>query len=152
MVDTLILLRHERSQANAERIFTGPLDVSLSEAGRKGTEGAALLLDGAGHRPPIGCCSPLLRTRRAATIPTTRMRHLPRVRKALPLLGVAHGNSLRGLRAVLGRLNEEGTRVLNSPIGRPLVCRIGADGRPLGRGGTYLDRAAAIAAAVSITR
>lgn len=236
MTDTLILLRHGQSQANADGLFTGLLDVPLTDAGRAEAEGAAQQLDSAGLWPPIWFCSPLLRAKQTALIlndclstaptrisydwrlaernygaltghskqavlaehgaenyrawrrskdvapppmPLDQRRDLgdvpeslgltesladvivrvddvwrasiePALRQRGAVLVVAHGNSLRALCAILDQLNDVEIQDLNIPTGHPLVYRIDPDSRPLQRGGSYLNRAAAIAAAETI--
>lgn len=68
------------------------------------------------------------------------------------LLVIAHGNSLRALIAALDGLNDDEVRALNVPNAHPLVYRFGPDGRPVVRGGHYLDPPAAEAAAERIAR
>ncbi|WP_337007349.1 MULTISPECIES: 2,3-bisphosphoglycerate-dependent phosphoglycerate mutase [unclassified Microbacterium] len=79
-----------------------------------------------------------------------RERIEPAVQHGGDVLVVAHGNSLRALCTVLDRLDEEEIQELNIPTGHPLVYRIGDDGRPLERGGVYLDPEAATLAAATI--
>lgn len=63
------------------------------------------------------------------------------------VLCVAHGNSLRALCLLLDGLDEAELEALNIPTGQPLVYRFDTRGRPLLRGGRYLDPPAAYAAA-----
>ena len=79
-----------------------------------------------------------------------RDRIAPVLERDRSALIVAHGNSLRALCTLLDRLNEREVQDLNIPTGHPLVYRLGDDGRPLVRGGSYLDHAAANAAAATI--
>ena len=79
-----------------------------------------------------------------------RERIEPALLQDVDVLVIAHGNSLRALCTVLDRLAEDEVEELNIPTGHPLVYRIGDDGRPLVRGGAYLDRAAALTAAATI--
>ncbi|QAY73617.1 2,3-diphosphoglycerate-dependent phosphoglycerate mutase [Agromyces protaetiae] len=58
---TLILLRHGESQGNADGLFTGVLDVPITERGREEAAHAARLLDAAGLRPAKWFSSPLQR-------------------------------------------------------------------------------------------
>jgi 2,3-bisphosphoglycerate-dependent phosphoglycerate mutase len=67
----------------------------------------------------------------------------------VPLV-VAHGNSLRALCMHLDQLTAEDVAVLNIPTGMPLRYDLGPDLRPLVRGGTYLDPAAAAAGAAEV--
>ena len=50
---TLVLLRHGESVWNAEGLFTGWVDVGLSERGAAEAEQAGKLLAGSGLRPDI---------------------------------------------------------------------------------------------------
>ena len=50
---TLVLLRHGESVWNSEGLFTGWVDVGLSDKGKKEAEGAGTLLRDAGLRPRI---------------------------------------------------------------------------------------------------
>jgi 2,3-bisphosphoglycerate-dependent phosphoglycerate mutase len=74
---TLILLRHGQSQANADGIFTGLLDVPLTAAGRAEAERSACLLNEAGLAPSMWFCSPMLRARQTAAILQDRMPGAP---------------------------------------------------------------------------
>lgn len=67
----------------------------------------------------------------------------------MPLI-VAHGNSLRALCMHLDRLSPEEVGELNIPTGVPLRYDIDDEGRPLIRGGTYLDPEAAAAGAAEV--
>lgn len=68
------------------------------------------------------------------------------------VLVIAQGNSLRALIAALDGLSDDEVRALNVPNAYPLVYRFGPDGRPMRRGGHYLDPPAARAAAERIAR
>lgn len=67
------------------------------------------------------------------------------------VLLAGHGNSLRAVCAVLDRLEAEELSALNLPNARPLAYRLRLDEsgtpQPQGRGGEYLDAAAALAEA-----
>ncbi len=76
----------------------------------------------------------------------------PAIRKEGSALVVAHGNSLRALCSVIDSLTSEEVQALNIPNGQPLVYRLSEDGRPLVRGGEYLDPATAHKAAEKIAR
>ncbi|MGC5168750.1 2,3-bisphosphoglycerate-dependent phosphoglycerate mutase [Luteimicrobium sp. DT211] len=238
MTALLVLLRHGQSQANADGLFTGLLDVPLTEAGRREAARAAHLLSAAQLLPEAWFSSPLLRARqtvqvlgttvrnplarvvydwrlaernygaltgqtkaavleehgearfrewrrsvdiapppmtpaqRAALAPAPdslgyteslsdvisrvdevwRERIRPAVRQSGSVLVVAHGNSLRALCTVLDHLDQQEVRDLNIPTGHPLVYRLDDDHRPLVRAGSYLDPAAALAAAELIAR
>ncbi len=237
MTNTLILLRHGQSVANAKGIFTGLLDVPLTDVGRTEAAHGADLLNDAEMWPKVWFCSPLLRAQQTATILRAKISHAPErthddwrlaersygaltgrskrevlaehgaekflawrrsvhvapppmpleqraivnhapevlsrneslhdviarvrdiweesiapaVQQRGSALVVAHGNSLRALCVVLDRLDEAEVRDLNIPTGHPLVYRI-KDGRPLTRGGQYLEPVAATSAAAKITR
>ncbi len=62
---------------------------------------------------------------------------------------VAHGNSLRALCAVLDGLTDTETEALNIPAGHPLVYAW-RDGRPVPRGGSYLDATAGTTASARV--
>ncbi len=68
MTDTLILVRHGQSQANADGLFTGLLDVPLTDAGRAEATRCAELLNEADLAPAVWFCSPLIRARQTAAI------------------------------------------------------------------------------------
>ncbi len=70
-------------------------------------------------------------------------------RDRTPLV-VAHGNSLRALCMHLDRLSPEEVAQLNIPTGVPLRYDIDDEGRPLIRGGIYLDPEAAAAGAAEV--
>lgn len=238
MTNTLILLRHGQSVANAQGLFTGLLDVPLTDVGRTEAAHSADLLNDADLWPRVWFCSPLLRAQQTAAILQTKIFHAPErsevdwrlaersygaltgrskrdvmaehgpekflawrrsvhvapppmsreqqatlnhvpeikarteslhdvitrvrelwqesiapaLRQGGPVLVVAHGNSLRALCVVLDLLDEAEVRGLNIPTGHPLVYRIDQGGRPVTRGGQYLESVAATAAAAKITR
>ncbi len=62
----------------------------------------------------------------------------------------AHGNSLRALVMHLDRLSEQDVVALNIPTGQPLRYDLDDDMHPTDPGGTYLDEAAAKAAAAAV--
>jgi len=66
MTMTLILVRHGQSVTNAAGVFTGLLDVPLSEEGRFEASRAAEQLNEAKLGAPVWFCSPLLRARQTA--------------------------------------------------------------------------------------
>lgn len=234
---TLILLRHGQSQANADGLFTGLLDVPLTDVGRaeaaraahrlneehlgaavcftsplrRATESAAILARELVSPPVIeedwrlaerhyGALTsrtkasvrkeygeeqfllwrrsmhvappPMSPQQRAVIAPAPEWlgltesladviirvadvwqeRILPALHRGSAAIVVAHGNSLRALCCLLDDLSEDQVRDLNIPTGHPLVYRIGADGRPVIPGGTYLDPDDAHAAAATIAR
>ncbi|SYZ32337.1 2,3-bisphosphoglycerate-dependent phosphoglycerate mutase [Propionibacterium australiense] len=63
---TLVLVRHGESVYNADQIFTGLLDVDLSERGVAQIGVAARLMADAGLHPRLVVASPLLRATRTA--------------------------------------------------------------------------------------
>lgn len=234
----LVLVRHGQSQANAEGLFTGILDVPLTGTGRAEAVRAAELLDDAELWPPICFCSPLQRARATAEILDARLRHAPgrtvydwrlaernygaltgrtkrsvlaeygqtqffawrrsvdiappamsiaqrqslgyapemlgrteslndviarvgaawrqRIEPAVHRCGsalvVAHGNSLRALCSILDDLTDAEVQNLNIPTGHPLIYRIAENGRPLLRGGEYLDPISARSASEQIAQ
>ena len=77
---------------------------------------------------------------------------VPDLRAGHVVLVAAHGNSLRGLVAHLDGLSREAVVDLNIPTGQPLRCDLDEDMRPTRPGGTYLDEAAAKAAAEAVAR
>lgn len=66
------------------------------------------------------------------------------------VLVVAHGNSLRALVKHLEGISSEDIVGLNIPTGIPLRYDLDAEFRPIGGRGTYLDEAAATAAAAAV--
>ncbi|MCW2616815.1 MAG: hypothetical protein JWN08_3809 [Frankiales bacterium] len=68
------------------------------------------------------------------------------------VLVAAHGNSLRALVKHLDGLSEEQVVGLNIPTGQPLRYDLDDDMHPTNPGGTYLDEAAAKAAAEAVAQ
>ena len=66
MSGVLVLLRHGESSANAEELFTGVLDVPLTERGREEARRAGEQLLEVGLWPKHWVCSPMLRGRQTA--------------------------------------------------------------------------------------
>ena len=242
---TLVLLRHGESEWNAKNLFTGWVDVDLTELGDEQARLGGLELHKAGLLPTIAHTSLLTRAIRTANvalescqrswIPVKRHwrlneRHygglqgkdkkatlaeygeeqfqlwrrsydvpppkiepgsewdvssdpryahlttdlVPRteclkdvVHRMLPywydaivpdlqagevVLVAAHGNSLRALVMHLDRLSEQEVVSLNIPTGQPLRYDLDDDMHPTNPGGTYLDEAAARAAAEAVAR
>lgn len=81
-----------------------------------------------------------------------RERVVPRLIAGETVLVIAHGNSLRGYCADVDALGDAEIRNLNIPTGHPLIYRMDAGGRPLVRGGEYLDEAKARKAAEQLRR
>jgi 2,3-bisphosphoglycerate-dependent phosphoglycerate mutase len=75
---------------------------------------------------------------------------VPDLRAGETVLVAAHGNSLRALVMHLDGLTKEEVVALNIPTGQPLRYDLDDDLRPTVRGGTYLDPAAAAAAAEAV--
>ena len=65
-------------------------------------------------------------------------------------LVAAHGNSLRAMVKHLDALSDEAVVALNIPTGQPLRYDLDDDMKPTDPGGTYLDAAAAQAAAEAV--
>ena len=68
MTATLVLLRHGESEWNAKNLFTGWVDVGLSEKGRAEAVRGGQLLGGAGLRPDVVHTSLLRRAIRTAEL------------------------------------------------------------------------------------
>ena len=240
---TLVLLRHGESEWNQKNLFTGWVDVDLTELGQEQARLGGLELKQAGLLPTVVHTSLLTRAIRTATIALEacdrswipvkrhwrlnerhygalqgkdkkatlqeygeerfvqwrrsydtppppielgsrwdvssdpRYAHLttdlvPRteclkdvVDRMLPywydaivpdlqagevVLVVAHGNSLRALVKHLDTVSEEQVVGLNIPTGQPLRYDLDDDMHPTNLGGTYLDEAAAKAAAEAV--
>jgi 2,3-bisphosphoglycerate-dependent phosphoglycerate mutase len=65
---------------------------------------------------------------------------VPDLRAGPCVLVVSHGNTLRALIKHLDAVGDDEIAALNIPNGVPLVYDLGADMRPLARGGRYLGR------------
>ncbi len=65
---TLVLLRHGESVWNSEGLFTGWVDVGLSDKGKKEAESAGVLLREAGLRPDVVHTSVLTRAIQTANV------------------------------------------------------------------------------------
>lgn len=72
---------------------------------------------------------------------------VPDLRAERCVLVVAHGNSIRALVKHLDGIADDAIAGLNIPTGIPLRYEFGDDLRPTSEGGSYLDPAAAAAAA-----
>lgn len=158
MTDTLAPLRHGHSQANAEVLFTGLLDVPLTETGRREALHAAPPSMSRLQRVTLGSAPGSLRMTESLHQVINRVTEVwhdgiePAVRQTGAVLVVARSNSLRAQCVHLKGLDAAEIRDLNIPTGHPLVYRIDHQNRPLLRGGSYLDRTAATAAAAPIAR
>jgi 2,3-bisphosphoglycerate-dependent phosphoglycerate mutase len=242
-MSTLVLLRHGESTWNAEGLFTGWVDVGLSDGGASEARAGGSMLSSAGLRPDVVHTSVLTRAIQTANLaleeagllwlPVTRSwrlneRHygalqgknkaqtrqefgdeqfmlwrrsydvppppipdddplsqagdpryahlppelLPRseclkdvLHRMLPYwydaiaadlaagrtpIVVAHGNSLRALVKHLDGIDDSEIAALNIPTGIPLVYELDDSFRPKVPGGSYLDPAAAAAAAEAV--
>lgn len=70
---TLLLLRHGESIFNAQQVFTGLLDVDLSDHGRQQLAAAAHLIGQTGLRPRLVVTSPLRRATETAEALCTKL-------------------------------------------------------------------------------
>jgi 2,3-bisphosphoglycerate-dependent phosphoglycerate mutase len=75
---------------------------------------------------------------------------VPDLRAGRTVLIAAHGNSLRALVKHLDGITDEAIAGLNIPTGIPLRYDLTDDLKPITAGGTYLDPAAAEAAAKAV--
>lgn len=71
---------------------------------------------------------------------------VPDLKAGKRVLVTAHGNSLRALVMHLDGISQSDIAELNIPTGIPLFYNLGADFKPLQKGGEYLDPSAAKAA------
>ena len=71
---------------------------------------------------------------------------IPDLKAGKRVLVTAHGNSLRALVMHLDGISEADIAELNIPTGIPLLYNLGADFKPVKKGGDYLDPIAAKAA------
>ncbi|CAB4590227.1 MAG: phosphoglyceromutase [Actinobacteria bacterium] len=82
----------------------------------------------------------------ARMIPYWQESILPDLKAGKRVLVTAHGNSLRALVMHLDGISESDIAELNIPTGIPLLYKLGADFKPVNKGGEYLDPEAAKAA------
>ena len=82
----------------------------------------------------------------ARMIPYWEESILPDLKAGKRVLVTAHGNSLRALVMHLDGISESDIAELNIPTGIPLLYKLGADFKPINKGGEYLDPEAAKAA------
>ncbi len=75
---------------------------------------------------------------------------VPDLAEGRTVLVTAHGNSLRALVKHLDGISDDAISELNIPTGIPLRYDLDADFKPIGGCGTYLDEAAAKAAAQAV--
>jgi 2,3-bisphosphoglycerate-dependent phosphoglycerate mutase len=75
---------------------------------------------------------------------------VPQLKAGEVVLITAHGNSLRALIKELDGISDADIAELNVPTGIPLLYELDASFKPLKPGGTYLDPAAAAAAAAKV--
>ena len=71
---------------------------------------------------------------------------VPDLKEGKTVLVTAHGNSLRALVKHLDGISDTDIAGLNIPTGIPLLYQLGADFKPVTKGGEYLDPIAAAAA------
>jgi bisphosphoglycerate-dependent phosphoglycerate mutase family 1 len=97
---------------------------------------------GAAHYPPLRPedepRSESLRDVTARLLPYWHDAVVPDLRTGACVLIVSHGNTLRALIKYLDRIGDGEIAALDIPNGIPLLYRLGADARPLVRGGSYL--------------
>jgi 2,3-bisphosphoglycerate-dependent phosphoglycerate mutase len=75
---------------------------------------------------------------------------VPQLKAGELVLITAHGNSLRALVKELDGISDADIAELNIPTGIPLFYELDANFKPIKPGGTYLDPAAAAAAAAKV--
>ncbi len=75
---------------------------------------------------------------------------IPQLKAGELVLITAHGNSLRALVKELDGISDSDIAELNIPTGIPLLYELDANFKPINPGGTYLDPAAAAAAAAKV--
>lgn len=75
---------------------------------------------------------------------------IPQLKAGELVLITAHGNSLRALVKELDGISDSDIAELNIPTGIPLLYELDANFKPINSGGTYLDPAAAAAAAAKV--
>ncbi|MBB4911806.1 phosphoglyceromutase [Actinophytocola algeriensis] len=86
----------------------------------------------------------------ARMLPYWEAEIVPDLRAGKTVLLAAHGNSLRALVKYLDRVSDDAIAGLNIPTGIPLRYDLNDALEPLKPGGTYLDPAAAEAAAAAV--
>jgi 2,3-bisphosphoglycerate-dependent phosphoglycerate mutase len=86
----------------------------------------------------------------ARMLPYWEAEVVPDLRAGKTVLLAAHGNSLRALVKYLDRISDDAIASLNIPTGIPLRYDLNEQLQPLTPGGTYLDPAAAEAAAAAV--
>lgn len=96
MVHKLILIRHGQSDWNEKNLFTGWVDVKLSEVGRKEAERAGELLQQSGLKPDILYTSVLSRAIQTANIALERADRLYLPVKRSWRLNERHYGALQG--------------------------------------------------------
>src|SRR5438309_1791023 len=128
---SLLLLRHGYSDWNEKNLFTGWVDVRLTERGVEEGRRAGRLIRETGLLPDIVYTSVLLRAGKRVLV-------------------VAHGNSLRALVKHLDGISDDDIAELNIPTGIPLHYRLDEHLRPIVPGGEYLDPEAAAAGAAAV--
>lgn len=104
---TLVLVRHGQSAANAAGIFTGMLDVPLTELGREEATRAAELLNEARLWPEVCLSSPLRRAQETTAILRERLHRPPTTVETDWRLSERHYGALTG-RSKTGVLQQYG--------------------------------------------
>ncbi|MFM1906064.1 MAG: hypothetical protein RIT32_860 [Actinomycetota bacterium] len=75
---------------------------------------------------------------------------IPQLKAGELVLITAHGNSLRALVKELDGISDNDIAELNIPTGIPLLYELDQNFKPITKGGTYLDPAAAASAAAKV--
>jgi len=169
----LVLLRHGESEWNAKNLFTGWVDVRLSEKGEAEASRGGSMLAERGLLPDVVHTSLLRRAIHTSQlaldacdrhwIPVKRSwrlneRHygalqgkdkaqtlalVPDLKAGKRVLVTAHGNSLRALVKHLDGISDADIAGLNIPTGIPLYYTLDENFKPVVKGGEYLDPEAA---------
>jgi len=124
----LILLRHGESAWNATDVFTGWVDVQLSDRGRQQARQAGRLLADGGHFPGVGAALPPEARPRGESLHDVTLRLLPYwydaivpdLRRYDCVLVVSHGNTLRALIKHLETVSDDAVSGLEVPNATPL--------------------------------
>ena len=134
MTYKLVLLRHGESEWNAKNLFTGWVDVPLSDKGRaEATHGGELLKE-SGVLPDLLFTSMLRRAIMTANLALDAAdRHWIPVERNWRLNERHYG-------ALLDEISDEDIAGVNIPTGIPLVYELDEETlKPVKKGGTYLD-------------
>jgi len=154
---TLVLLRHGESEWNSKGLFTGWVDIGLSEVGAQEAVNGGKLLARSGLRPDVVHTSVLTRAIQTAdiTLQEAGLLWLP-VRRSWRLnerhYGALQGKDKARTRQEFG--DEQFMLWRRSydvpPTGIPLVYELDDAYRPVVGGGRYLDPQAAAEAAEAV--